>query len=234
MEIQRALKCLEVGMDDPQYKLIIKINDNDSKRGIEGHVMEDVDRGIAYIWFDFTNHRSDWWINFNAMGVPLNRYISNCLIDDRTVVHKGWIEAFQNIVPIIDTAIGLLGDNTKKIIITGHSLGAAMATLTSVYMGINYRELDFETYLFGSPKVGNKDFTTVQYMLCPDTFNIQHGDDIVPLLPYNIFFPVTLCWYRHSGFIQRIGDKRKWFRIFGRFGKDHTWRSYYRALEESL
>lgn len=51
----------------------------------------------------------------------------------------------------------LLKHPDAKIVVTGHSLGAAMATLGAAEIKLKYGRVD-EFYSFGSPRVGNQNF----------------------------------------------------------------------------
>ena len=46
----------------------------------------------------------------------------------------------------------------SKISITGHSLGAAIATHCAVDLMANYNIRNFTLYTYGSPRVGDKTF----------------------------------------------------------------------------
>ena len=45
-----------------------------------------------------------------------------------------------------------------KVMVTGHSLGAAIATHCAVDLFMNVGIKDFELYTFGSPRVGDDAF----------------------------------------------------------------------------
>lgn len=47
---------------------------------------------------------------------------------------------------------------SKKVVITGHSLGAAIALLDAVYLPLHLSGTTFVTNVFGLPRVGNPDF----------------------------------------------------------------------------
>ena len=46
---------------------------------------------------------------------------------------------------------------TAKLIVTGHSLGAAQATLAALEINEYIKKIDV-FYIYGSPRVGNKKF----------------------------------------------------------------------------
>ena len=68
---------------------------------------------------------------------------------------------------------------------TGHSLGAALASLASLKTVIqNIRpSYQIRVITFGQPRVGNIDLANKQNELLPQTFRVVHSNDIVPHLP---------------------------------------------------
>ena len=78
-------------------------------------------------------------------------------------VHTGFYHALQDIWPQMQTRIGQLRsddrDNARPqrpLWITGHSLGAAMATLAAAEL-IMRDEPFYGGYTFGSPRCGDRD-----------------------------------------------------------------------------
>ena len=65
-----------------------------------------------------------------------------------------------------------LSSNKPQIVITGHSLGAALATLCAVCMRKEYPDIDVQLVTFGSPRV----------------FHIDSLNDIAPYLPSHLRF----------------------------------------------
>lgn len=71
------------------------------------------------------------------------------------------VDGFQNAYFDLRDAVLNATSNYPNIIITGHSLGAALATLAA--LSISYEQPNQQIlglYTFGSPKVGNVDFIT--------------------------------------------------------------------------
>jgi predicted lipase len=80
----------------------------------------------------------------------------------------------------------------SKVLVTGHSLGAAMATLAAVDLANAGYDTDLIT--FGSPRVGNKAFSEyVNNTVNGVNLRVTHGNDIVTV------FPPQLTGYHHVG-----------------------------------
>jgi len=96
-------------------------------------------------------------------------------IDLDTNVHAGFLQAFNRVWPDVESHL-LQECPNLPIWFTGHSLGAALATLACTRFTENVQPL----YTFGSPRVGNTNFTAMFPVRC---FRFVHGDDIVARLP---------------------------------------------------
>ena len=89
-----------------------------------------------------------------------------------------------------------------KIIVGGHSLGGALATLCAIDLQYNHPELNIQCVTLGSPRVGNWWFYKSYNKRVPNTVRIVHGNDIVARLP-----PAWL-FYKHVG--KRLHQGNKW------------------------
>lgn len=102
--------------------------------------------------------------------------------NDTTIgVEKGFYKAYQNIKDdIFQTLDNLVHKyTTTKLLITGHSLGAAIATLMTFDTMNKY---DLTVYTFGSPRIGNEYFVSYFDDSFP-MYRVTHYYDIVPHLP---------------------------------------------------
>lgn len=99
-------------------------------------------------------------------------------------VHFGFNDALDDIWnPFLSAIKALLNDNPPRPIwMTGHSLGAALATLAADRFGYVKG-----VYTFGSPRVGDSSFHAGYRV---PTYRVVHQDDIVARVPV------------HSGFVQ--------------------------------
>jgi hypothetical protein len=102
--------------------------------------------------------------------------------NDSTVeVEQGFYKAYQYLKPTIHTQLAALRDQyqTRQLLLTGHSLGAALATVMAYDTMDTY---DIWLVTFGSPRVGNPAF--VQALQSLDVmYRVVHYYDIVPHTP---------------------------------------------------
>ena len=107
-------------------------------------------------------------------------------------VHRGFRDALEEVWADIFPYMKKLADQGCKIWVTGHSLGAALATLAAD------RFQDVQgLYTFGSPRVGDREF---QENFRLQAYRVVNGDDIVSRVP-----PAGI--YRHVGELKII-DRR--------------------------
>lgn len=109
-------------------------------------------------------------------------------------VHDGFLADFDAINAQLVKAIKTIQAGRRlPIFITGHSLGAALATLCA----LEFERQKFPiagVYTFGSPRVGNAAFCKIYDDCLNDiTFRIVNQNDIVPRVP------PLLNGYRHCG-----------------------------------
>ncbi|PHH79295.1 hypothetical protein CDD80_5196 [Ophiocordyceps camponoti-rufipedis] len=98
-------------------------------------------------------------------------------------VHKGFMDSWNSIAPsVMDGVTSILRSRPGlRITITGHSTGAALASLaTASLRGIG---LVVTTYTFGQPRTGNQQYADYIDYLVPQAFyRITHKDDGIPQL----------------------------------------------------
>jgi pimeloyl-ACP methyl ester carboxylesterase len=113
-------------------------------------------------------------------------------------VHEGFMEAFRSVAGEVMTRVS----GAASVIITGHSLGGALATLCAdacADMGVDVEAV----YTFGSPRVGNGAFAR-QYNddLGHVTYRVVNARDPVPKVPWMLgtYRHVdTLAYLHHDG-----------------------------------
>jgi len=146
--------------------------------------------------FRGSDSKKDWQTNltFGLWKVPWETISGSR-------VHRGFAEAYR--MPQIRLRIlSLIVPSVHRVVVCGHSLGAALAVLCAADVKKNFSAVSVEAYLFGCPRVGNRAFCEDYNRAVPHTLRVENGNDIVTKLPLRIM------GYRHVGQVLRIGRKR--------------------------
>lgn len=123
-------------------------------------------------------------------SVNVDNWISNLQFsviapyeDHEIKVHKGLYHEYLSYKEEISAYL-VPGD---KIVLTGHSSGAAMSMFFAYDI---YRDYDVVVYTFGKPRIGNAKFAESADAI--NHFRVTHADDIVPHIPEEVL------GYRHT------------------------------------
>ena len=137
---------------------------------------------------------------------------------EKGLVHFGFAQALDK---VYDNIVQWLSeqklDGERHITCTGHSLGAALATIMASRLDAN------ELYTFGSPRVGNRAFVKEMNNDGIKHYRFVNNNDIVTKVPFPIRFVHhgELVYINHHGNIRKMSP---WQRF-----KDQ-WRGRMRAL----
>ena len=126
--------------------------------------------GVVLIAFRGTESLGDWLADLNVLST------------ERTygVVHRGFLSAFQAVEPQLRLLVSGFPDH--DVVITGHSLGGALATVAAAEWRGQFRIT--RLYTFGQPAVGKGGFPEFFRASYPDTlFRFVNDDDVVPRVP---------------------------------------------------
>lgn len=140
--------------------------------------------------------------------------------NSRIRVHSGFIERYKK-PQIRDCIRFCITENIEKIQLTGHSYGAALAVLCAVDLQYHFPKKDYEVFLFGCPRVGNRAFASSYNKRIFKTLRFENGNDLVTKIPF------CLLGYCHVGTKVHIGRKR----IAGIYSfAQHFCQKYYAGL----
>ncbi|KAN0094055.1 alpha/beta-hydrolase [Hyaloscypha variabilis] len=149
---------------------------------IKGFVALDPTRSLIVVAFAGSgNTIRNWLADFTFIQVPYT--LTGCI---NCFVHSGfdsgWAERRSAVLSAVTSALETHPNYT--LIVTGHSIGAGIATLA----GAELRSLNCtaDIYTFGSPRVGNTAFATFvtsQAPLLGQNYRMTHENDPVPQLP---------------------------------------------------
>ncbi|PIL24780.1 hypothetical protein GSI_12666 [Ganoderma sinense ZZ0214-1] len=134
-------------------------------------------------------------------------------LDLSILAHQGFISAHAmsatDILSAVQTTFSQF--STSRVLLTGHSLGAAIALLHSVYIPLHIPSAQVTYVGYGLPRVGNQDFADyvdAHASVTPVT-HINNQEDPIPILPGRF-----LGFHHPSGEIH-IQDSLAWVACAG-------------------
>jgi triacylglycerol lipase len=128
-------------------------------------------------------HISDFLVDLKLGEISFNSH------DKKKTLHQGFTQALDSVWHDIDAALGKLPP-ACPVFYTGHSLGAALATLAAA------RRAPKAVYAFGSPRVGNQAF--VDSLAGIAIHRVVDDADVVATIPPEIMD------FRHAGNERRL------------------------------
>jgi predicted lipase len=171
-----------------------------------------------YIGFILKQQNNQIWIVFRGTmdisDVLQDVKTTQSLFLNKYLVFTGILQIYNQFRDILLKTITTLSISTsKKIIITGHSLGAGLSVLTTFDLSNNYNTI---TYTYGCPRVGNPEFVSQLTQQLKDKksafYRIQNSSDIITYFPLPItirlLHPTQPFFYDHVGHLIEFTDNR--------------------------
>lgn len=163
----------------------------DNFAGLVDIIPQGEDEGTVYLAFRGTYSKDDAWIDSDVSK-------SECYFLGKKCVHRGFLNRYLQLQSemkrLLDDKIGCYrretGKEIKKIVVTGHSLGGALATLAALELKQNDKKMPVKLITFCSPRVLSfeaYDYVTKNNILPQSGENgavriYRHGD-VVPNMP---------------------------------------------------
>lgn len=145
---------------------------NGSPYDVQGIIGYTASMKAIQVVFRGSSSIANWFANLDAISM---RYppCTNCY------VHKGFYDAEQSVIANIITQVSALRSKypTYQVIVTGHSLGAALATLAAV--DIKNAGIPVRLFNYGSPRVGDNTFSAWVSSWLTDHSRVTHRKDAV-------------------------------------------------------
>ena len=138
---------------------------------------------LIVITFRGTHSSRDWLTDFNFLLSDADDVCKRCQ------AHSGFLGSWRGVRDVVLTEWKTLvaGYPTYQTVVTGHSLGGAIATLSAAQMKRMVPDASLYLFTYGSPRVGDGKFAKyVEEVLGGRHFRVTHLNDPVPKLP--------LCW----------------------------------------
>jgi hypothetical protein len=191
------------------------------------------DKSIYVVWRG-SESKKDFQNDASIDKVPF--------INEGEKVHIGFKYCWESVVGdtynAIDTALENLQGKATDIVVCGHSLGGAVATLYAHSIKNHYPHYNIKSLTIGSPRVGNKVFKENYDKSGIDTLRIVHNNDLVTHTPYIRFYHVNyqVRLDTNGNKLQNDGSlKSLWLYLRSLFSgktiKDHMGDGYIQALE---
>eukprot|EP00884_Botryococcus_braunii_P020513 jgi/Botrbrau1/7145/Bobra.0143s0021.4 len=128
----------------------------------------------------------------------------------RPQVHAGFLKAWTKLkLEVMDRCDKILkmtpGGKERLLIITGHSLGGAIATLAAYDLASLCKPAAMNVYVYGCPRTGNHAFANDYRIKVPNTWQVMTDRDIIPRTGKMV------CIFKHVGcfaYINKQGDLR--------------------------
>lgn len=155
---------------------------------VTGYIAIDHKKELIYLSLRGTRSFSDLLTDIDSLQIPINHICLNCKI------HKGFFETFDNTLLKIDEYLIQLTNNYPqyRMLIMGHSLGGAIATLISYHVYDKLKFTNFKCITMGQPTLGNEWLSFyLKELLNTDAsdlsrrffYRITNKGDAVPNLP---------------------------------------------------
>lgn len=117
-------------------------------------------------------------------------------------VHEGFLDAAASVWPKIVGLVQDANERGRRLFLTGHSLGAAIAVVVADRAAREKGLQSAEIFVYGAPRVGRAEFVK-RYRFGSTTYRFVHGRDIVPTVP-----PTELGFHHVGRYLSCLsGDK---------------------------
>ena len=153
------------------------------------------DAKVVLVSFRGTESVGDWLSNLNLLS------------EERSYgkLHRGFLNAFQIAQPILSGFLQVAGAKEKKVWLTGHSLGGALAMVAAAELLDSLATSGIYTY--GQPKTGNSAVRQFFRQKFAGKFHrFVNDDDVVPQVPPGYVHVGRLIWFDGKGDLQRSDE----------------------------
>lgn len=133
----------------------------------------------AFVSFRGSSDLADWLADFDAIATD---YLP---VAGFGRVHSGFQQVYELVRTDIAQSLATATTDCDEILITGHSLGAALAVLAApdIFRGMPPNTIEPRLVTFGGPRVGLMDFAAAFNAAIESCFRVVNLLDIVPHVP---------------------------------------------------
>jgi hypothetical protein len=168
----------------------------------------------------------EWGIDATAVQVPVPlAWFSDGKLKFARV-HLGFLILFAFLKPQVDAAVTQFNTQAAGTQVTGHSLGGAISTVTSIYLKLTSLLTPLQSYTQASPRVGDSTFVSAYNYFIPSTFRIANLSDLVPILPPTSL-TIVVRGVTVSVQYAHVGQEWSYLWQTGDVGDNHSWQANY-------
>lgn len=172
--------------------------------------------------FRGTSTATNWISDIIATQRKFKYVKENCL------THRGFTDIYYSARSRIMSTLAKLPSD-KTLFVTGHSLGAALATLCAIDIGANSEFASPYLFTYGGPRVGDPAFSKAFAKYVPSSHRIANEFDVITHAPPSIYkLPKSQkrYYYSHVPTVFTLNFQN------GSFGGNHVISSYFAALSK--
>ncbi|KAJ2915418.1 hypothetical protein MD484_g5007, partial [Candolleomyces efflorescens] len=129
--------------------------------------------------------------------IVMRPFVSSAVVEPAVLVHKGFLDAWNTVaVNMINVVRSQLVEYPGyTIVVTGHSLGGALASLAGISLKRNFPRVPLRLYTYGQPRTGNVKYASLlnQEVGSRNIYRSVHTFDGVPTM-----FPTNLGYRHHD------------------------------------
>ncbi|KAF7311759.1 Lipase-3 domain-containing protein [Mycena indigotica] len=171
-----------------------------SQGSTQGFVARDDNRREIVVSFRGTSSLADAITDLNLVLTPL----ATPGINKPFSVHSGFLNAYNDVARIVINSVGTQASQFSQgysLIVTGHSLGGALAALGAVSLKTAFPKVPMKLYTFGQPRTGDAQWAKyIESLVGVDNiFRAVHTFDGVPTIVAPGFqHHATQYWQSHD------------------------------------
>jgi hypothetical protein len=144
---------------------------------IFGFLAVDTSTRTGFVSLRGTQDFSEWMKDIDVLPSPFDE------VPGSGLVHQGFHIVFKSIVKSLSKGTTQHLGGLDQIVVTGHSLGAAVAILAAFYLAEKAAKIPIQLWSFAGPRVAYPDFKYSYESALAKTYRIVNKWDLVPKMP---------------------------------------------------
>ncbi|KAI9136881.1 Alpha/Beta hydrolase protein [Paraphysoderma sedebokerense] len=161
----------------------------------------DSSRNTITVSFRGSKTGVNWFNNVRFNPISYTRQystINTTTVPPNAAVHNGMWDTFNSIKDELGQSVQEYlsrprdsngsSQNSTQIVLVGHSLGGALATLGGLHlrMALNLPKEQVRVITYNQPRVGNSGFADFYDSMVPNTLRVVNSNDVVPKVPTRV------------------------------------------------